>query len=61
MQKRWRVPVRVVEHGRHAIVEAETASEARLLAKRGHWEEADDADKYDIYVVGAAVEIDEPL
>lgn len=54
---KWLVPIRVVEHGRTVIVEADSPSEARLKARAADWESCDDASHYDVTVVGVVTRI----
>jgi hypothetical protein len=56
--KRWRVQVTIIEHGRVAEVEAETAAVARALARRGDWDTEiglTEATSYTVTVSGEAV------
>lgn len=57
----WEVPVRVVEHGRAALVEAETPEEAVAKAKRGDWIEATDPSSCGVTVTGKPREHRRPL
>lgn len=54
--KRWRIPVRIVEIGRTAIIEAETKAEALRLFRERAWQELTDTD---IVIVTKAGRIEE--
>lgn len=51
--KIYYVPVKVVEHGRMAIVEANSPAEARKKARAGNWLESTDEGHTVVTVVGA--------
>ena len=56
---RWLIPIRVVELGREAVVDAPTKREALRLFREQRWEELTDADRYKVTKVGAITKVDQ--
>lgn len=44
----WHVPITIIEHGRHAFVEAETKAEAMQKAKRAEWLDCGDTEYFTV-------------
>jgi len=55
---RWRVPIRIVEKGRYAIVEAATKSDAVEKVLRRDWIECTDEIESDVTISKGRIEED---